>query len=284
MRAARGRLGFLIGVGLVVAWSLIGAAPGAAVESEAPAGRAATAAPTRDTLAAREMILVNQVGFAHGITRWRARELYRLLQSPVPEDGQPLPPVDRARVLKAALAGLGRDRREERVLSDELTQVRADRATSAQARPVVAAHQQQAAPPEGATAVVPLTFLAPVEGAQEAGFGPVRESASGVWLFRSDVRFRARASESVRAPEAGVVRRVAETTPRAGSFAVVLQHPAGWTSIIGGLGQVTVAVGQAVSRGQSLGVSPSGARERATVTLELWHQRASVDPATVLRR
>ncbi|MDB4979617.1 MAG: Peptidase family, partial [Myxococcales bacterium] len=57
-------------------------------------------------------------------------------------------------------------------------------------------------------------------------------------------------------------------------FAVVLDHGAGWTTIVGGLAEVAVAPGTSVAGGQPLGV----AARAGSVTFEVWRGRRPVDP------
>ncbi|HXI59647.1 MAG TPA: M23 family metallopeptidase [Polyangia bacterium] len=260
----------------------------------APADVAQTAtepAPprSRDTLAVREMILVNQVGFARGTARWRARELYRLMQNPTPDDGRPLQGDQRARAVLAGLNALRRDRQEQAALTHELGQVRAERAERSAVAVAVthlapaAAEAADGAAPAGGPAPPPA-FVPPVDGPVESPFGPARDAASGIWLFHPGVRLRARPGEAVRAPDAGVVRRLAEGDA---GRTIVVQHEAGWITIVSGLGDVTVSVGQAVTRGQTVGhvaQDSSSPRGHEAVLLEVWHRRQAVDPAAVLRR
>jgi murein DD-endopeptidase MepM/ murein hydrolase activator NlpD len=257
----------------------------------APADDAGVTEPapprSRDTLAVREMILVNQVGFARGTARWRARELYRLMQNPTTGDGRPLQGNDRARAVVAGLNALRRDRQEQAVLTHELGQVRAERAERsavavAQLAPAIADSDDVATAAGGPAS--PPAFVPPVDGPVESPFGPARDAGSGIWLFHPGVRLRARAGEAVRAPDAGVVRRLAEGDA---GRTIVVQHEAGWITIISGLGDVTVGVGQAVTRGQTVGhvaEDPRSPRVHETVILEVWHRRQAVDPAAVLRR
>ena len=269
MRASAGR------VALTAAGLLFGVLASAGAE---PPAR------TQEMLASRELILVNQVGFARGTSRWRARELYRLLQSPASTDGRPLPAIDRARAVVAGLNALRRDRQEEAALRDELGQARTERAAIAAATPAVDGSEDES----GASPV----FVSPVDAALEAGFGPARDGASGVWLFHPGLRFRARPGEAVRAPEAGVVQRIVDDD--GGARSLVIAHAAGWVSIIGGLAvEPGVAPAQGLTRGQIVGhaaarprggepapESPLGPR----LTWELSHHRALIDPATVVRR
>jgi murein DD-endopeptidase MepM/ murein hydrolase activator NlpD len=242
-----------------------------APESDAPP-------PLRDTLGIREMILVNQVGFARGTAHWRARELYRLLQNPVREDGRPLAPSDRARAVVASLNALKRDRQEQAALVRELDAVRVERSAVARVAP---AGQDEPAAAGSSSPAPPPAFVAPVEGVVVSPFGPSRDATSGVWLFHPGLRWRVHAGEAVRAPEAGVVQRVADAD---GGRAIVIRHAGNWISIVGGLRDASASVGQSVTRGQVVGHAAGNSSEPEGVTLELWHRRAAVDPASVLRR
>jgi murein DD-endopeptidase MepM/ murein hydrolase activator NlpD len=72
---------------------------------------------------------------------------------------------------------------------------------------------------------------------------------------------------------------VARVAPEAGAFTVVLDHGAGWTSIVGGLVDVVVESGAHVAAGQRLGaVRPPGG-----VGFEVWRGRRPVDPLLITR-
>ncbi|HEY2900567.1 MAG TPA: M23 family metallopeptidase [Polyangia bacterium] len=274
---------------LLMSAAVIFFAVAVAAAAEPPAGAVDTPESDspprlRDTLGIREMILVNQVGFARGTARWRARELYRLLQNPVREDGQRLAPSDRARAVVASLNALKRDRQEQAALVRELDEVRVQRSAAARAAPAAAAGQADPdapATPSSSSSLPAPAFVVPVEGVVASPFGPARDAASGVWLFHPGLRWRGREGEAVRAPEAGVVQRVADAD---GGRAVVIRHAGNWISIVGGLRDVTASVGQSVTRGQVVGHAAGNPGEPDGVTLELWHRRAAVDPASVLRR
>jgi septal ring factor EnvC (AmiA/AmiB activator) len=77
-------------------------------------------------------------------------------------------------------------------------------------------------------------------------------------------------------------------TPLRG-HAVVLSHADGQISILEGLGELRVAAGQAVRRGETLGLLPpaqgsTAAPGSATISLEIWRGQLPVNPATVLGR
>ena len=277
--------GLLVGVvllfGAVAAIAEPASIPASAGPEEgADAPKAETIVRSRDTLAVREMILVNQVGFARGTARWRAREIYRLLQDPVGGDGHTLRAGDRARAVVAGLNAFRRDRQEQAALASELAAVRGERAVVARATPTFEGGDPGATGAAGPALPAPA-FVAPVDGSIASAFGPAREPSGGVWLFHPGVRWRVRAGDAVRAPEAGVVRRIADSD---GRRTIVLQHAGSWITIVGGLHDVTIGVGQTVTRGQVVAHASGGAGEREGVTLEIWHRRVAIDPVTVLRR
>jgi len=245
-----------------VAACLVVMAPKVLAAADAGATFRTTTSPrAAATLATREMILVNQVGFARGTARWRARELYRLMQDPV--EAADVAPGDRSRAVTGAVAALRRELHEHRVLTDELGQVKADGAA-------------QRSPPAASSPVPPASYLAPVSGGVETPFGAARDAGSGVWIFRAGVRLRARAGEMVRAPQDGTVRRAFETPH--GRRAVVLAHADGQISILDGLGELRVTPGQVVRRGETLALLP----ESATISLEIWRGLAPLNPAGLL--
>jgi septal ring factor EnvC (AmiA/AmiB activator) len=77
-----------------------------------------------------------------------------------------------------------------------------------------------------------------------------------------------------------VIRRV-ETLPQ-GGYAVVTQHPSKWVSVLSGLRDVVVVSGEPVEPGQALGLAGRNLDGAAVVSLELRHNRESVDPREVL--
>jgi septal ring factor EnvC (AmiA/AmiB activator) len=107
-----------------------------------------------------------------------------------------------------------------------------------------------------------------------------RDSATGTELRRDGIELLARLDEPVRAVAAGVIRRV-ETLPQ-GGYAVVTQHPSKWVSVLSGLRDVVVVSGEPVEPGQALGLAGRNLDGAAVVSLELRHNRESVDPREVL--
>jgi murein DD-endopeptidase MepM/ murein hydrolase activator NlpD len=237
------------------------------VEPGAPPGDVAAehARATRDvaTLAAREALLGEQSEAARASARWRLRALYRLAVA-----GDELPRVTRARALDAGARALGGELAEARALVAERTRARAERAT------LVAA---AAAEPEIGAAPV---FVQPVAGPVIARFGVWPERATGLLVSRAGVRLGALPRQGVRASAAGTV--VAATAEPEG-ISVVLDHGAGWTTIVGGLATIEsgVVVGARVAGGQRLGAA--GVGPAPCVRFEVWRGRRPVDPSLLAR-
>lgn len=214
------------------------------------------------TLASREALLGEQTASARASARWRLRALTRLAFADVD-----LPPVARARAMDAIARAVARDLAEARALGDERTRTANDRASLA------AAAERE--PEIGA----PPTLAPPVTGPVLARFGVSQDRATGLLVSRAGVRLAAIAGQGVRAPAAGVVVAV---RPDAQGAAVVLDHGAGWTSIVGGLAaDVVVAAGDHVVAGQRLGVAATG--PAAAVELEVWRGLHPVDPTLLVR-
>jgi len=246
-----------------------GALAALVVAAGSGSARAAEIAPpgaSRDravsTLAAREAVVANQADGARAEVRWRLGALYRLVAA-----GQALPAATRARALDAATRALARERAEARSLEDERAWLRAQRAALGAA----------ASREEGVG--VPPSFAMPVAGAVLARFGVAADRDTGLLVSRAGLRLAAARSAPVRAPAAGLVALVASEPE---GRAVVLDHGAGWMTIVGGLEALAVGEGERVSAGQSLGAAPRGA-PGAAVTFEVWRGRRPVDPLLLVR-
>lgn len=111
--------------------------------------------------------------------------------------------------------------------------------------------------------------MLPVDGRLVSGFGA--NGARGIGIA-------ARSGAQVVAPGAG---RVAFAGPYRGyGRIVIVEHPGGWTSLVTGLIQIDVRVGQTLVAGSPLGLAPPG---RPVVTLELRQDGAPVNPLDQLR-
>ncbi len=112
-------------------------------------------------------------------------------------------------------------------------------------------------------------YVLPVDGRLVAGFGA--DGSRGIGIA-------ARGGAQVVAPGAG---RVAFAGPYRGyGRIVIVEHPGGWTSLVTGLIQIDVRVGQTLVAGSPLGLAPPG---RPVVTLELRQGGTPANPLDQLR-
>jgi murein DD-endopeptidase MepM/ murein hydrolase activator NlpD len=240
--------------GLVAAAVAGGPARGAEVEPPGALGDRAVS-----TLSVREAVLVHQADGARAEVRWRLGALYRLVVA-----GQAFPAATRARALDAGTRVLARELAEARSVGGERDQLRAQRATLA----AVAGGEEGIG--------VPPIFAMPVPGSVLARFGVAPERDTGALVPRAGLRLAAGRLAPVKAPAAGRVALVA--SEREGR-AVMLDHGAGWMTIVGGLAAVRVAEGEGVAAGQCLGAAAAG----VGVTFEVWRGRRPVDPLPLVR-
>jgi murein DD-endopeptidase MepM/ murein hydrolase activator NlpD len=246
----------------------------------ADVGAAATRA-SRDvsTLAVREALLAEQSGGARASARWRLRALYRLVVA-----GDGLAPATRARAIDAAARALARDLDESRTLAAEREHAHVDRLALTATAAVDPPSPADPSSPTSLTSLIlgaPPAFALPVRGSVVARFGVTPERTTGLLVSRAGVRLGARAAEAVHAPAAGTVVRI-EAEP--GGLAVVLDHGAGWTTVVGGLAAAAVAPGERVAAGQRLGAVAGGApRGAGVVAFEVWRGRRPVDPLLLAR-
>ncbi len=198
--------------------------------------------------------------------------------------------LDRQRTALAAIETQHGDRAEA---LDRSAKTQSDRAIALgeQARDIVdaiaAAGGQQATlaeletlpgPPmpsvTGDGAATPPVYRLPVTGRLATGFGEL--SAAGV---------RARGLTLAVVPGAPVVAPAGGRIAYAGRFRgfgaiVIVDHGAGWTSLVTGLGAVGVTRGMSVAAGSRLGTAPAG--EAPLVTVELRRGGRPVDPVGLL--
>ena len=252
---ARGRAARLALSGLV-AVAVAGRARAADVELPGARG-------TRDvsTLTAREAVLVDQADAARATARWRLRALHRLVVG-----GDALDGATRARALDAGTRAFSRELAEAQSLARERDQLRLER----EALAASADHEESI----GAPPAITLPVAGPVVGR----FGVAPERASGLLVARAGVRLAAAPGGAVRAPAAGVVVRLASEPEGA---TVVLDAGAGWTAIVGGLAETSVAAGARVAAGERLGAAAAGAAP--AIGFEVWRGRHPVDPLLLLR-
>lgn len=120
----------------------------------------------------------------------------------------------------------------------------------------------------------PNRYILPVAGTVVAGFGEASVAGSRT----SGIALAPRPGAQVVSPGEG---RVAFAGPYRGfGQIIIVEHDNGWTSLVTGLGDVSVAVGQNVTAGSPLG---SAAASRPEVTLELRKNGDPVNPLDHLR-
>lgn len=126
-------------------------------------------------------------------------------------------------------------------------------------------------PPTGGPVVtaVPASYRLPVRGALLAGLGEVSENG----VRARGLTFATAPGAPVRAPAGGTVAFARSF--RGFGQVVILDHGAGWTTLLTGLGAVRVAAGRRVVAGDVVGRAGSG--ERAKVGVELRRRGRPVD-------
>jgi murein DD-endopeptidase MepM/ murein hydrolase activator NlpD len=220
-------------------------------------------------LSTRQQILQGQTAQAQQRLREQAMAAYRLQRRrELGFFSTPESRVTDAQSSDMAITGLQRRHLESRSLSAELSRVQADLRSFEAAR----AAQQDLDRPVGASP----KFLRPVRGVVVGEPGTRNETPTSTEIRRDGMEFLARLNEPVRAVGAGVVRMV-EPLPQ-GGYSVITQHPMGWISILSGLRDVSVRVGDPVAQGQTVGLSGRNLDGAAVVSLELWLHRRPVDP------
>jgi septal ring factor EnvC (AmiA/AmiB activator) len=126
---------------------------------------------------------------------------------------------------------------------------------------------------ESAAAQTLPDFMLPVAGRLVSGFGDSAAAGGG-----RGITLQVRAQAQVVAPAAG---RVAFADSYAGyGKIVIIDHPSGWTSLVTGLGSLSVRVGDGLVAGSPLGMAPAG---RPQIMLELRHDGTPVNPLDPLR-
>jgi len=246
--------------------------PSALAGGDDPAGRGL------QLLQARETALGSQTAQAGETARQRGRMLYRLLlheaaerRSGAPHEparGQQPGTAPGGRAIALGVAILARDLDEAAMLRDELARVREERRLAAEGL----ARAGGGGPPPAANGAEKLR--PPVAGPMTVSWGVARDDATGGWLFHTATGWSPRPGAPVVAPADGRVARVVPDV--GGGWALVLAHPGGLTSVLGGLDSVAVGPREVVRRGALLGSAG------VSVRLEVSRGRTPVDPAGLL--
>ncbi|MGL5784227.1 MAG: peptidoglycan DD-metalloendopeptidase family protein [Alphaproteobacteria bacterium] len=138
---------------------------------------------------------------------------------------------------------------------------------------IAAPKEASVAPPSGDG-----KFPWPVEGSVIGKFG--RGAGKG---GQDGIRIAASEGTSVKAIQAGKVIYVGDEIRNLGNL-VLVQHKGGWISAYGHLGKATVAVGDTIKYGQSIGsVGKTGTVKEPQLYFELRKNKKPVDPLGHLR-
>jgi len=245
----------------------------------AAAQTSADEAAVFDRLTTREQILEAQRSASEDITRQRSFLAYRLARqrelgfTPHPETR-----LDDARAFDLALLALRRASDETRTLARELDRVRGER-TAVETAFVTRATSRKAS--EDSSPPILGQLFRPVRGVVVARPGARRDSSTKVMLRHDGMKILGRLNDPVRTVAAGTISRV-EALPQ-GGFAVVTVHQAGLVSIISGLRDFTVAPGDKVVSGQTIGLTGRNLDGAAVISVELWRDRRPQNASRLLR-
>lgn len=236
------------------------------------AGRAETGA-TGDRLHAREETLASNIDAAVRAARREAQLAYRLARRR--QLGFLANPSHRAGDVQAANLALA-------VLERRMTEIHAnkDELVRARAESTFADDEADAAADAGKNLrgiMMPRpAFRAPVAGPIVGRPGLHRDSVTGREVRDVGVQILARMNDSVRTAAPGTVRHVG-WLPQ-GGFSVVTEHAGHFISIVSGLRAVTVIPGQAVERGQLVGLAGRNLDGAPVVSFEAWRNRMPENP------
>ena len=161
----------------------------------------------------------------------------------------------------------------------ELAVLRAERDAAVRARDRARAGLSSREP---VAAPAPRSLVWPVPGARvTAGFGEVRDRASGARLARRGIELAVSPGAPVRAVAAG---RVEWVGPLAGATGIIVDHgPAGFVSVLVGDQRPAVVVGQEVEAGEAL-AEATGAALHLEIRLRTGVFGHPIDPRPLLGR
>jgi murein DD-endopeptidase MepM/ murein hydrolase activator NlpD len=224
-------------------------------------------------LRAREETLAQQQRASGELARQQARVAYRLARKRQLEFvAMPEARLEDARALDLALLTVARSANETRILGAEVARARDER----QALATATARQAPGADDDQPR------FQRPVRGAIVGHAGLRRDPVTDVEVRQDALLMLARMNEDVHAPADGVVQRI-EAQPQ-GGYALVLAHPGGWTSVLGGLREVSVEIGDKIEGGAPVALAGRNLDGAVVVSLELWRGRSAVDPEPLVKR
>jgi septal ring factor EnvC (AmiA/AmiB activator) len=189
----------------------------------------------------------------------------------------------RAHTLQLEAADLARLRRQAAEASGDLFAAESEMADRQGRLDAVASDAALLAPPSARQAVVaqdaqpaPASFLQPADGRLAVRFGGRLDNG----LRAEGLAWRTGAGAAVRAPAAGVV---AYAGPLNGwGEVVILRAGGGCHMVLGGLGKVTVTVGQSVTAAFPVGAMPADGQTPPELYLEVRMAGGPIDPARLM--
>jgi len=268
----RDRLSGVVPLAVLAALSYLLHQPAFAADEANQADRAAVAVSRR--LAEREEELAQNARNSNHIARLQAHAAYRLARRRQLGFAAPIEKrIDNARAVDLAVMALGRSLSEAHAFEAEAARLPAERQALDKALALSAS---------GPAPAAPSTFVRPCRGTVVAEPGMRRDSGTRIEARQEGVHILARMNDIVRAPGPGVIHRV-EPLPQ-GGFGLVVEHTDGWTSVLAGLREISVAAGDPVDKGDRLGLVGRNLDGAPVVAFELWKGRRPVDPRRLFDR
>lgn len=122
----------------------------------------------------------------------------------------------------------------------------------------------------------------PARGTLLAGPGTRADLATGVMARADGISVLGRFGATVSSPAAARVRRIQPEA--AGGFSVVLEHKDGFVSVLGGMRDVTAALGADVLQNEPVGILGRSLDGAPVLGFELWRNGTAVDPTRFTRK
>ncbi len=179
----------------------------------------------------------------------------------------------------ARAVALGRDaldQSDRAIAMGEAARDIVDRIAGAGTRVEVLARLERLSGPPAGPQVPPgaPAYRLPVTGQLVTGLGELASSGARA----RGLTFAVAPSTPVRVPAAGTVRFARRF--RSYGIVVILDHGAGWTSVVTGLAGTSLKRSEQVRAGQQLGTAPAG--DDPTITVELYRRGRPVDIAALV--
>lgn len=240
-------------------------------------------ASVRHVLAERARLLQAQRESAEAQARAQALLAYRLARRDAQAFlVQPGRRADNARARDQALFTLARGLDELRKLEHEAALLARERRLLEEREGAAPDRASGVREPGPGDAVASPALAWPQRGTLVALPGLRTDEMTGVELRQVGVQILTRLDAEVRAPAAGTVVRVEALGE--GGYAVVIEHAGEWVSVLTGLRQVRVEVGDALAAQEPLGRVGRTLDGAPVLRFALFRGRQAVDPRQVLPR